>query len=190
LGRIIEKISGQSYTDFVKDSMLKPIGIRDMQITGWLGNKKRNEVTNYKDQTFPRYNAELDDEFCFARADACSGWIASAIDLLKLIDNVNGFSSQNNILDSTTMRIMLTSSKANEHFTCGWFLNDDFKNRFYISEHLGQTSEMVCAANGFSWVILVNTGRPAAENYLGELDQIMWKALNNPAIKWPAKDLF
>jgi D-alanyl-D-alanine carboxypeptidase len=190
LGRIIEKISGQSYTDFVKDSILKPIGISDMQITGSLGNKKKNEVTNYKDQTFPRYNAELDDEFCFARADACSGWIASAIDLLKLIDNVNGFSSQNNILDSTTMRIMLTSSKANEHFTCGWFLNDDFKNRFYISEHLGQTSEMVCAANGFSWVILVNTGRPAAENYLGELDQIMWKALNNPAIKWPAKNLF
>jgi len=183
LGRIIEKISGQSYTDFVKDSILKPIGISDMQIAGWLGNKKKNEVTNYKDKYFIRYDAELDDEFCFPRADACSGWIASATDLLKLNDNVNRFSTHNNILDSITMRIMLTSSKANEHFTCGWFLNDDFKNRYYISEHFGQTSEIVCADNGFSWVILVNTNRPAVENYLGELDQIMWKALSNSAIK-------
>jgi D-alanyl-D-alanine carboxypeptidase len=190
LGRIVETISGQSYTNFVKDSILKPIGISDMQIAGWLGDKKKNEVTNYKDRYFVSYDAELDDEFCFPRADACSGWIASATDLLKLIDNVNRFSSHSNILDSPTVRIMLTASKLNEHFACGWFLNDDFKNRYYISQHFGQTSEMVCAANGFSWVILINTNRPAAENYLGELDQIMWKALDNSAIKWTEKNSF
>ena len=189
-GRIIEKISGQTYSDFVKDSILKPIGISDMQIEGTFGNKKKNEVTNYKDQTFPTYNAELDEEMCFSRADACSGWIASATDLLKLIDNVNRFSSHNNILDSTSMRIMLTASKANEHFTCGWFLNDDFKNRSYLSEDFGQASEIVTASNGFSWVILVNTARPAAKTYLGDLDQIMWKVIGNPTIKWSSKNLF
>ncbi len=41
LGRIIEKISRQSYEDFVKDSILQLIGISDMQIAGWFGNKKR-----------------------------------------------------------------------------------------------------------------------------------------------------
>ena len=56
----------------------------------------------------------------------------------------------------------MTASKANQHFTCGWFLNDDFKNRYYISQDFAQTSEMVNAANGFSWVILVNAARPAA----------------------------
>jgi len=50
------------------------------------------------------------------------------------------------------------------------------------------TSEIVNAGNGFSWVILVNTSRPAAEGYLGDLDQIVWKAVNNPAIKWSAKN--
>ncbi len=188
LGRIIEKISGQTYSDFVKDSILKPIGISDMQITGWLGNKKKNEVTNYKDRVFLSYSAELDDEFCFPRADACSGWIASAADLLKLIDKVNGFNSKDDILDSATQRIMMSASKVNQHFTCGWFLNDDFKNRYYISQDFGQTSEMVNAANGFSWVILVNTARPAAEGYLGEMDQIMWKAIENPLVKWPTKN--
>ena len=131
LGRVIEKISGQSYADFVKDSILKPIGISDMQITGWLGDKKKNEVTYYKDLTFPRYNGEIDDEFCFPRADACSGWIASATDLLKLSDKVN------DILDSSTIKLMMSASKANKHFTCGWFLNDDFKNRYYISQDFG-----------------------------------------------------
>jgi D-alanyl-D-alanine carboxypeptidase len=183
LGRIIEKVSRRSYVDFVKDTILQPIGISDMQITGWLGNKKKNEVTNYKDLTFPSYNGEIDDELCFTRADACSGWIASATDLLKLINNVNGYSPHDNILDRPTMNIMLTSSKANEHFTCGWFLNDDFKNRFFISEHFGQTSEIVCAGNGFSWVILVNASRPAADDYLRTLDQIGWKTINNPAFQ-------
>ena len=187
LGRIIEKISGQPYDDFVKDSILKPIGIADMQIEGTVGNKKKNEVTNYFDKTFPTYNAELDEEMCFTRADACSGWIASATDLLKLIDKVNGFSSED-ILDSSTLKIMMSASKVNEHFTCGWFLNDDFKNRYYISQHFAQTSEMVNAGNGFSWVILVNTARPAAEIYLGDMDQIMWKVIVNSLIKWSAKN--
>jgi D-alanyl-D-alanine carboxypeptidase len=190
LGRIIEKISKQSYMEFVKDSVLEPAGISDMQIAGKFEHKKKNEVTNYTDLSFPFYNKELDEEFCFYRADACSGWIASATDLLKLIVGTNGISSGKNILDSSTTRIMLSSSKANEHFTCGWFLNDDFKNRYYISQHFGQASEIVCASNGFSWSILVNASRPAAEDYLGDLDNMVWKAINNPAIKWPAKDLF
>ncbi len=178
LGRIIEKISGQTYGDFVKSSILKPIGISDMQIEGTAGNKKKDEVTNYFDKVFPPYNSELEEEFCFSRADACSGWIASATDLLKLSDMVN------DILDSSTIKLMMSASKANEHFTCGWFLNDDFKNRHYISQDFAQTSEMVNAGNGFSWVILVNTARPAAESYLEDMDQIMWKVISNPAVKW------
>ncbi len=188
LGRIIEKISGQPYSDFVNDSILQPIGISDMQLTGRFEHKKKNEVTNYTDLTFPFYNKELDEEFCFYRADACCGWIASATDLLKLIVRTDGISSEKNILDSSTMRIMLSSSKANEHFACGWFFNNDFKNRYYISEHFGQASEIVSARNGFSWSILVNASRPADKDYLGDLDQIVWKAINNPAIKWSAKN--
>ncbi len=104
------------------------------------------------------------------RADASGGWIASATDLLKLIVNANGFSPNDNILDSTTMSVMFSSSKPNEHFACGWFLNDDFKNRFNISEHFDQTSEIVRTSDGFSWIVLINTSRPAAEDYFGALD--------------------
>jgi D-alanyl-D-alanine carboxypeptidase len=190
LGRVIEKVTGQSYFEFVKDSILRLTGISDMQLTGGFDNKKKNEVTNYKDLTFPQYNGELDEEFCFVRSDACSGWIASSKDLLKLIVRLNGSSADGHVLDSATMKIMLTSSKANEHFTCGWFLNNDFTNRYYISEDFGQSAEIVSAANGFSWSILVNASRPAAESYLGDLDNILWKAINNPATKWPHKDLF
>jgi hypothetical protein len=182
---LLAKISGQSYTDFVKDSILLPIGISDMQLAGAFGNPKKNEVTHYTDLTFPTHNREIGEEFCFARADAWSGWIASATNMLKLIVDINAVSSNNNILDSTSMRIMLTASKANEHFTCGWFINDDFKNRYYISQHFGQASEIVSAANGYSWVILLNASRPVAPDYLGAMDQIIWKVISNPVIKWP-----
>jgi CubicO group peptidase (beta-lactamase class C family) len=189
LGRVIEKITRQSYTTFVNDSILKPAGILDMELAGRFENKKKNEVTYYKFlNTFPIYNKELDEELFFYRTDACSGWIASATDMLKLVDAVNGSISKDDILDSATRRIMLTSSRANEHFACGWFLNDDFKNLYFISDHFGQASEIVKAANGFSWSILVNASRPADPNYLNDLDQIVWKVIGNPAIKWPDKN--
>jgi len=190
LGRVIEKVSGQSYADFVKESILRPIGITDMQLAGEFESKKKNEVMNYKDLVFPKYNGELDEDFCFSRADACSGWIASATDLLKFTVSINGYSKADPILDSSTMKLMLSSSKANQHFACGWFLNNDFTNRYFISQHFAQASEIVTAANGFSWSILVNTSRPAAENYLGDLDNLMWKVIDNKAIIWPTKDLF
>lgn len=190
LGRIIEKISGKPYSTFVKDSILYPVGITDMDITGNFENKKKNEVTYYKDLVFPIYNGELDEDLYISRADACSGWIASATDLLRLIVRVDGFSSKKDILDSSTIRMMLTPSKANRQCASGWFSNNEFNDWGYLSEHFGTTSRILRANNGFCLAILVNTNRPAIDDYLKDLDHIVWNVINNHSTKWPTKELF
>ena len=51
LGRVIEKLTGQTYEQYIKENILKRCGITDMQIAG---NTLRDRATNevkYYDQT-------------------------------------------------------------------------------------------------------------------------------------------
>src|SRR5882762_2994830 len=49
LGRLIEKISGQRYDDYVKDHVLRPLGITRMQLGHTLpGERADGEVTYYE----------------------------------------------------------------------------------------------------------------------------------------------
>jgi len=194
LGRVIEKASGKTYADYVNERILRPIGITDMQIESPTAEgKKTSEVTHYNGEEIPVFaDNKMDDKFYFlsSRADACSGWIASATDLLRLMVRVDGFPSKPDILDTTLMKSMLSGSKPNPHYACGWLLNDNLSNWFYLGEYPGTTVEIARTTQGYCWAILCNTFRPRAQNYRMDLDQIMWKIINNPATKWPDKDLF
>ena len=173
LGMVIEKVSGQPYADFVTQNVLKSAGIDAMCITGDTeSDKKKNEVICYKEDTnIPFSYDELDDDFFFSRSAACTGWLASAKDLVKLITTDN--------LDSSTKKLMFTPSKLNPHYACGWSLSDDSKNWYCISQIVGSTSEFVRAQNGYSWALLINTYRPVASNYISDLDNLIWKALTD-----------
>jgi len=194
LGRVIEKLSGRPYADYVKESVLRPLGIYDMQIEGNSAeNRRKNEAIGYKDHVYPTiFSDEEDDDLytSMSRADACFGWIATTTDLLKIIVRVDGSGGKGGLLDSATMRTMLSGSKANPRFACGWMLNNDLSNWFYLGDYFGATTEMAHTTQGFCWAILVNTSRPAIDGYLKDMDQILWKVINNPATRWPDKDLF
>ncbi|HEV3252443.1 MAG TPA: serine hydrolase domain-containing protein [Puia sp.] len=193
LGRVIEKLSGRPYADYVKESVLRPLGIYDMQIEGNSPeNRRKNEAIGYKDMLYPIFSDEEDDDLyaSISRADACFGWIATTKDLLRILVKVDRSGGKGGLLDSATMRIMLSGSKANPHFACGWMLNSDLSNWFYLGDYFGATTEMAHTTQGFCWVILVNTSRPAIDGYLTDMDQILWKVINNPATRWPDKDLF
>lgn len=75
LGRIIEKVSGMTYEDYVKEMVLAPMNITGMNISG---NTKtdayEHEVTYYSTWKDP-YSMNV------SRMDAHGGWIASTKDL-------------------------------------------------------------------------------------------------------------
>jgi CubicO group peptidase (beta-lactamase class C family) len=83
LGRVIEKVTGQSYERYVKQAILKPADIRTMKIGGnTLKEQVKNEVTYYQ-QEFSPYQMNV------RRMDAHGGWLASATDLMKLMAYVD-----------------------------------------------------------------------------------------------------
>lgn len=185
LGRVIGKVTGQRYEDYVKASILRPLGITDMQIGGnTKAARKPNEVVYYEEGDEP-YRVNL------ARMDAGAGWIAPASDLLRLMVSADGLNLKKSILDSTTVRKMLTPSKVYARYACGWHLTSDGKatNWYHFGELMGTATLLAHTQMGFSWAILTNTGYQNTQTHT-DLDQILWKAINDPATRWPEKDLF
>ena len=86
LGRVIEKVTGMPYAQFVRKALLRPCGIKHMCIGGNTSKERvKNEVEYYwepEDWSSPR-------PFNVTRMDAHGGWLASAADLARFIVHID-----------------------------------------------------------------------------------------------------
>ncbi|TDH24577.1 class A beta-lactamase-related serine hydrolase [Segetibacter sp. 3557_3] len=183
LGRIIEKVSNKTYEEHVKSAILAPLGITRMQIGGNTeAERKTDEVKYYGQSSQNPYIYNI------ARMDAHGGWIGSAKDLMKLVVAADGFNTRPDILSAASIQTMTTGSSANPSYGMGWMVNSS--NNWWHTGALPGTATMLArASNGFSWAILTNT-RSMDANFGNEMDQLIWRAINNPNTQWPTKDLF
>lgn len=100
LGRIIEKVSGLPYQDYVREQVLKPLGIRGMFVAKTRLSERRPGEARYHDQVDGNYKEELSvlpesrgrklplsygGAFYWESADAFGGWLASAVDLARFV---------------------------------------------------------------------------------------------------------
>ena len=93
LGRVIEKVSGQPYEQFVREKILAPIGVKQMCIGATLdGRQAPGEVRHYTSgndmaqNVFPGGPEKVPwpyGGFHLEAMDAHGGWVASAIDLAR-----------------------------------------------------------------------------------------------------------
>lgn len=166
LGRIIEKISGESYQGFVRNQVLKRCGISEMRIAG---NKRADqapgEVVYYDDVEKP-YEIDV------ARMDSHGGWIATASDLVRFLTHVDGFPSVPDILRPDTLRVMTTPSPVRADYAMGWAVNRA-NSWWHAGSQAGTTALMVRTARGLCWAALTN-GRGKGTGYGEALDRMMW----------------
>lgn len=182
LGRVIEKVSKMRYEDYVKKAVLLPCGITDMQIGGnTVAQRKPGEVTYYGQHGEQPYIYNI------TRMDAHGGWIASATDLARLLVHVDGFPLPADILSVNSITAMTTASTANPGYALGWAVNP-WHNWWHSGSLPGTASEIIRSQKGFNWVMLCNTRTDSS--FFNDLDGLLWKAVNNPATKWPDTDLF
>ena len=105
LGRVIEKVSGKPYQDYVKSAVLSKCKISRMQIGGdTKAAKKPGEVTYYGSGAY---------NLLVRRMDAHGGWIATPIDLLRLLVRVDGFTAKADILSAGDEAAMYKGSTPN-----------------------------------------------------------------------------
>ena len=173
LGRVIEKITGMSYPEYVHKRILGPSGITNMHIGGnTLADRAPGEV-RYYGQTLVEGEDHNDDPYALnvTRMDSHGGWIATPADLARFASHVDGFSASRNILKPETIRQMTTPSSVKSNYARGWAVNA--VGHWWHSGDLGGTSAiLVRTASHFCWAALTNTRRESSSD---ALDDMVWE---------------
>lgn len=180
LARVIEKVSGaSSYEQYVQSHVFNLCGITDMQIGGNdLSQRLPNEVQYYG---VDPYSLHLD------RMDGNGGWIASALDLSRVLVHVNGNHGVPDILPATQMDSLteMTPASASNNYGCGWVVFHPGKAHNGAMD--GTNALLHDAGDGGGWVVVMNT-RASQDGYVWGLDGILGGLYN--AVNWPGYNLF
>ena len=158
LGCVIEKVSGQSYPQYVQREVLTRCGIMSARVMGnTRADRAPGEVIYYGETdraggwTHP-YAINLN------RFPSTGGWIATASDIVRFAMHVDGFSYTPNILSKETIDTMTSPCPVSPipHYARGWFVND-LPNWWHGGRLPGSMNELVRTASGLCWCALANT---------------------------------
>ena len=167
LGRIVEKLSGMTYENYVKQNILLPLGITEMNIAkSSINEKLPNEVEYLGQENFGayQYNAE--------RIDALGGWTASATDLAKLMVGIDRKAGVPDIINTDVMSGM-------------YF---EFPEWTFWGSLPGTSSVIYRLGEEFTFTIVTNTRVIPIT-----LNQTMMDAMREQVLartSWPTYDLF
>jgi N-acyl-D-amino-acid deacylase len=166
LGRIIERVSGKSYEQFVKETVLAPAGVTRMQLGRTLyANRLPGEVRYYDlfaaPSVFPGVSSPVPSPyggFNLEAMDSHGGWVASVVDLLR--------------------------------FEKMWIAPPPQGLWGHDGALPGTYSVMVRMSSGLAWVALFNA-RDMGGNYTFEsqVGAVLRQAITS-VTAWPAHDLF
>jgi CubicO group peptidase (beta-lactamase class C family) len=175
LGRVIEQVTGQPYTDYVTSSILSRSGISDMRIGG---NKLRDRVP--EEVVYSGQFGEDPYKMNVTRMDSHGGWIATAADLVRFLDAITGAGDTTALLKHGTIRTMTTPSPASDQssdvrYAGGWNVRDNGLGNWWHNGSLpGTAAIMVRTESGLSWAALTNTRSQPSDEINSALDRIVW----------------
>jgi N-acyl-D-amino-acid deacylase len=209
LGRVIEKVTGERYEDYVQAHILRPAGITGMRLGHTLlRDRAPGEVRYYgfpgiglAQSVFPSGPAKLPWPYggwYIEAMDSHGGWIASAIDMARFVRAVDGWGHTPQILRPQSIQRMIAHPappvwKAGDAtwYGMGWEVrptNGD-ANWWHSGSLDGTSTLMVRAYNGLTWIAFFNCRPKDSDGFGGELDSAMWQAVGG-VTRWPGHDLF
>lgn len=167
LGRVIEKISGMAYGEYVRQHVQAPLGITDMQLAA--KKPAAGEVHYYGQGRDDPYSIPIELH------DANGGWMATPTDLVHFALGV--FSADDNagaprLFKPETLHQLVHGSVANPAYACGWSVFHD-GNCSHSGGFDGSASFLMHRRDGLAWAVLVNTRRAHSEME-DSLHQLSW----------------
>jgi CubicO group peptidase (beta-lactamase class C family) len=190
LGRIIEKVTGQSYESFEKSSVLAPMGITRMRLGhSQLAGRAPGEVKYYAAEAQP-YGG-----FYIEAMDSHGGWIASAIDLVAFLEHLDGH-LRPRPLEARFVEQMVARPAAKLVTAKGTWYGFGLQvrrqgrdaNWWHTGSLDGTSTIMVRTADGLAWALLFN-GSPKNDKLFADMDEGLWRAAGEVK-QWPERDLF
>ncbi len=205
LGRVIERVTGEGYEDFVKTRVLHPAGARTMRLgRSFLADRAGGEVRYYTPYRGPSVFAEtLGKRVPYAYGgwhleamDSHGAWLASAVDLARFAVAFDD-PEASPVLQKTSFETMHASPKpldvGSHHYVLGWGKRRTEAGMVYShSGSLAGTSTLlVRRPDGRNWVVLFNArSGPRASRFSGALRPLLDGALDEIASPEEGRDLF
>ena len=201
LGRVIEKVSNQTYNDYVTENIFKPLGIEEIKPGKSLAsNRQPNEVVYYPpspakaNSVFPPYEpvdiayGTHDHE----SLDAVGGWIASARSLVQLASSLDD-DALKRVLGKEATKIMFSKPSllkeekpAPSFYALGWNVrpieNTSKANIWHNGALSGTSTLLVRRHDGYTWAVLFNGSKPSGKDKpaspSGAIDPLMHKVVD------------
>jgi D-alanyl-D-alanine carboxypeptidase len=191
-GRIIEKISGKTYVNFIKEDIMAPIGGTQTDIAGRTeADKKTNEVTYYGQGT----DANFVYNIAFPRRDADGGLITTATDLMRLVNAIDGSTTRPDILNAANLTALTTPSSVFSGYACGigiWSAENVWYNYGSLP---GTRTAFMRNANGVCVALLLNArmnpAAPGGDNpFVFAMQDLCLDITKNTSYSWQDIDQF
>jgi CubicO group peptidase (beta-lactamase class C family) len=195
LDLVIEKITGQTYEEYCKQFVLKPLGIYDMSIAGNMPDEKAVfEVSYYQPKTAALrpsiYGTGEMSPSTYGANDirtlgGAGAWIATAPDLMRLLLGIDGFSSRPDILSPESIHTMTGNRSA----PLGWRSANRDGAWLRTGSFSGTSGIMKRENNGIAWVVLFNTSTWNG-GYIHNYTTTMMDEAISQIEEWPRHNLF
>lgn len=199
LGRIVERVTGQQYDDFVKSALLAPLGLTRMQIGRSMVEGLAEREVRYYD---PGAKTIAPGWFLPRNRDASGGWIASAIDLVRFMSalacpdegrglGVPALLSSESVQQMRARPAPPLGLDPDHYYGLGWNirLQPDRVVWFHTGSVGRAISEVVGGTQGFARAMLFNT-RPESLGAFREDAREVFRQAHQAVTSWPEHDLF
>jgi CubicO group peptidase (beta-lactamase class C family) len=196
LGRIIAKVSGQSYESYVQENLLRPLGIHahisksladphsdEVSYSEFPPRQKRSVYGNH-DQAPSPYGG-----VCYESGDSAYGWAASAVDIARLTSQLV---RPNPFIDEQQRRSLIYAKLATS-YPC----YADSGARIY-ADSIEKYGAAPGSCSGFTYlvqsdtlfVLLFNSERvEAGQSFATEVRSLIIEAIKRVP-SWPSRNLF
>lgn len=197
LERVIEKVSGQSYEDYILYHILYPAGIYDMHIgLSRYADARINECRYYEQRGERQVMSVVGDGIVVNKSDggndiqllgAAGGWICSSAELAKLITLIDGDPTIPDILSPHSIKEM-TMTK-NGMSPLGWRSTLRNGTWWRTGSFAGTSAMLKRLPDGTVWVVLINSSSWKGSKFPPKIDYLMRK-INRHINEWPENNLF
>ncbi|MBP3419283.1 MAG: beta-lactamase family protein [Marinifilaceae bacterium] len=195
LSKIIEKVSGMSYEEYVQKAILHPAKCYDMHIAQST-ERYKNEVCYYE--------PGMDSVAAFDGSgkmvlrsnggnyiEALSGagaWVASPIELMRFLSVIDDCPVVEDILSPEAI-MMMSSRGEHSELPMGWMDSNNRGTWSRSGTFAGTNAMMRRESNGYAWVIVTNTSHWEGPRFTRSLISLMSRAMRQVK-EWPQRDLF
>ena len=198
LSLVIERVTGESYWDYVTHAVLEPAGCFGFRpATNYYADKHDEEVKYYGPDTIPveEYNGSgrlVQRIYGGSNVNGlvgAGGWCASASDLARLVAAIDKHPHVRNILSNASID-SLTAYAKDDKVSRGWS-EIDANGKWRRTGTLSSTHTLIERfPNGECWVLITNSGVWTGYNFSRDMTSLVSRLRSSYSSSFPKRDLF